>query len=103
MSRLPQDRLPSQIWYLAWNEAAERFSYYGMTSILTLHMVKNLGCGEPGHQRLPVLRLRRLPDPLLGALLSDVLWGRYRTILWLSFGYVAGHAAIALWEGPSAW
>ncbi len=95
-------RLPSQIWYLAWNEAAERFSYYGMTSILTLHMVRNLGLGEnqaiAGYQYFV---FGVYLTPILGALLSDVLWGRYRTILWLSFGYVAGHATIALWEGPA--
>ena len=97
----PAARLPSQIWYLAWNEAAERFSYYGMTSILTLHLVKNLGLGE--HQAISGYQYFVFGvylTPILGALLSDVLWGRYRTILWLSFGYVAGHATIALWEGP---
>ncbi len=97
----PPARLPSQIWFLAWNEAAERFSYYGMTSILTLHMVKNLGLGESqaiaGYQYFV---FGVYLTPILGALVSDLFWGRYRTILWLSFGYVAGHATIALWEGP---
>jgi POT family proton-dependent oligopeptide transporter len=95
-------RLPSQIWFLAWNEAAERFSYYGMTSILTLHMVRNLGLAE--HQAISGYQYFVFAvylTPILGALLSDVLWGRYQTILWLSFGYVAGHATIALWEGPA--
>jgi POT family proton-dependent oligopeptide transporter len=97
----PAARLPTQIWYLAWNEAAERFSYYGMTSILTLHMVKNLGLGE--HQAISGYQYFVFGvylTPILGAILSDVLWGRYRTILWLSFGYVAGHATIAFWDGP---
>jgi proton-dependent oligopeptide transporter, POT family len=97
----PAARLPFQIWYLAWNEAAERFSYYGMTSILTLHMVKNMGLGE--HQAIAGYQYFVFGvylTPILGALLSDVLWGRYKTILWLSFGYVAGHATIAFWEGP---
>ena len=98
----PAARLPFQIWYLAWNEAAERFSYYGMTSILTLHMVKNMGLGE--HQAIAGYQYFVFGvylTPILGALLSDVFWGRYKTILWLSFGYVAGHATIAFWEGPA--
>jgi len=94
-------RLPAAVWYLAWNEAAERYSYYGMTSILTLHMTRNLGLAEnqaiSGYQYFVFAVYL---TPLLGALLSDVLWGRYRTILWLSFGYVAGHAVLAFWEGP---
>jgi POT family proton-dependent oligopeptide transporter len=36
--------------------------------------------------------------PLVGGWLADRFHGRYRVILWLSFGYVLGHAAIALWE-----
>ena len=36
--------------------------------------------------------------PLLGGWIADRFWGRYSTILWISFGYVAGHAALAVWE-----
>jgi POT family proton-dependent oligopeptide transporter len=95
-------RLPPQIWYLAWNEAAERFSYYGMASVLVLHMVRHLGMAE--HQAVGAKNLFNAAvylTPLLGALIADAWWGRYRTILWLSFGYVAGHAVLALWESPA--
>jgi POT family proton-dependent oligopeptide transporter len=34
--------------------------------------------------------------PILGSLISDILWGKYRTILTLSLGYCAGHACLAL-------
>ena len=43
MTAATREPMPRQIWFLAWNEAAERFSYYGMTSILTLYMVRHLG------------------------------------------------------------
>ncbi len=95
-------RLPTAVWFLAWNEAAERFSFYGMGSILALHMVKNLGLAQ--NQAVAGKSLFNAAvylTPLLGALLSDALWGRYRTILWLSFGYVAGHAVLAAWEAPA--
>ncbi len=36
--------------------------------------------------------------PLVGAWLADRFFGRYRVILWLSLGYVFGHASIALFE-----
>jgi len=94
-------RLPAAVWFLAWNEAAERYSYYGMTSILTLHMTRNLRL--PEHQAISGYQFFVFAvylTPLLGALVSDVLLGRYQTILWLSFGYVAGHATLAAWEGP---
>ena len=34
--------------------------------------------------------------PLFGAYVSDRLWGRYRTILWISLFYCAGHGVLAL-------
>lgn len=99
MSATPRDRFPPSIKFLAWNEAAERFSYYGMTSILALYMARNLGIAE--HRAIAgfqVFTAAVYLMPLAGALLADWFWGRYRTILWLSFGYVAGHATLAIWE-----
>ncbi len=96
----PRDRFPPQVWFLAWNEAAERFSYYGMASILALHMVRHLGFREneaiAGYQ---LFTAAVYLTPIAGAILADRLWGRFHTILWLSFGYVAGHAVLAFWEG----
>ncbi len=100
--RAPRERFPPSIKFLAWNEAAERFSYYGMTSILTLYMARHLGLAEnraiAGYQ---IFGTAAYAMPILGAILADQLLGRYRTILWLSFGYVAGHATLAFWDtGP---
>ncbi|HSN90259.1 MAG TPA: POT family MFS transporter [Anaeromyxobacteraceae bacterium] len=98
-ARAPRDRFPSSIKYLAWNEAAERYSYYGMTSILALHMARNLGIPENESEAyFHVFTFGVYFMPVVGAWLADRFWGRYRTILWLSFGYVAGHATLALWE-----
>jgi proton-dependent oligopeptide transporter, POT family len=99
MSATPRDRFPPSIKFLAWNEAAERFSYYGMTSVLALYMARNLGL--PEHRAIAgfqVFTAAVYLMPLAGALLADWVLGRYRTILWLSFGYVAGHATLAVWE-----
>ena len=35
--------MPPGIPYIIGNEAAERFSFYGMRSILTLYIAKHLG------------------------------------------------------------
>src|SRR5512141_2035442 len=98
----PTDRLPPQIKFIALNEAAERFSYYGMSSILTLHMMNRLGLGAATAERnFHLFGFAVYLTPLLGAWIADRFWGRYRTILWLSFGYVAGHATSALWESAA--
>ncbi len=40
--------------------------------------------------------------PLLGAIISDVLWGKYKTIIWISLMYCLGHASLALMDvGPA--
>jgi POT family proton-dependent oligopeptide transporter len=94
-----RQRLPPQIRFIAWNEAAERFSYYGMTSILTAHMVDGLFLSKSGAEtRFHVFVAAVYFAPLLGAFLADRFLGRYRVVLWLSWGYVAGHATIAFFE-----
>lgn len=94
-----RERFPPQIKYIAWNEAAERFSYYGMASILTSHMVDELFLTKSGAEaRYHVFVAAVFFTPLLGAFLADRFFGRYKVVLWLSWGYVAGHAILAAFE-----
>jgi POT family proton-dependent oligopeptide transporter len=96
------DRFPPQIKYLAWNEGCERFSFYGMSSILTIYMVGFLGLREKDAEATFHLFVFAVYlTPLAGAWLADRFLGRYRVILWLSLGYVLGHAAIAFLESDS--
>jgi POT family proton-dependent oligopeptide transporter len=99
------NKLPSGIPYIVGNEAAERFSYYGMRAILVIFMTQYLvnGAGEPdvmpgneaqGYFHLFVSTVYFMP--LLGALLADGLWGKYRTIIILSLIYCLGHFALAI-------
>ncbi|HVP69641.1 MAG TPA: MFS transporter [Anaeromyxobacteraceae bacterium] len=98
MSREPAtDRFPPQIKYLALNEGCERFSFYGMSSILTIYMVSFLGLRDSDAEaNFHLFVFAVYVTPLAGAWLADRFLGRYRVILWLSLGYVFGHAAIAL-------
>jgi proton-dependent oligopeptide transporter, POT family len=95
-----KQRFPPQIKYIVGNEGCERFSFYGMSSILSIFMAKELAFAEQHaeavfHVFVGVLYLMTL----FGGWLSDRVLGRYKTILYLSFGYVAGHATIAAFEG----
>ncbi|NRA64833.1 MAG: POT family MFS transporter [Pseudobacteriovorax sp.] len=105
----PQDTagMPGGIPYIVANEAAERFSYYGMRTILIVFMTKYLldssgnlapmGDDEAkGYYHLFSTAVYFFP--FLGALLSDWLIGKYRTILYLSIVYCAGHIVLALDE-----
>jgi POT family proton-dependent oligopeptide transporter len=93
------DRYPPQVRYIVWNEGAERFSFYGMRSILTVYMASYLGFpGNEAEANYHWFVAACYLTPLVGGWLADRLWGRYRVILWISLGYVAGHALMAAWE-----
>lgn len=102
---LATPRMPPGIPYIVVNEAAERFSFYGMRGILVVFMTKYLldASGQPdlmqeaearGYFHLFVASAYFFP--LLGAIVSDVFLGKYRTILSVSLLYCLGHLALAL-------
>ena len=110
---------PRGLWFLAFTEAWERFSYYGMQSLLVLYMVKYLLL--PGHlERVVAFQaFRQIPlyrgldgqalasaifgtytaavyvTPILGGLLADRLLGRQRTVLLGALTMAAGHFLMA--------
>jgi POT family proton-dependent oligopeptide transporter len=97
--------LPLGIPYIVGNEAAERFSYYGMRAILVVFMTQYMmnSSGQldvmseneaQGYFHLFVSTVYFMP--LFGALLADGLWGKYRTIIFLSLIYCLGHFALAI-------
>ncbi len=101
----PTTSLPPGIPYIVVNEAAERFSYYGMRAILVIFMTQYLmnSAGEldvmseneaQGYFHLFVSAVYFMP--ILGALLADGLIGKYKTILFLSLFYCIGHFALAV-------
>jgi POT family proton-dependent oligopeptide transporter len=94
-------RWPRQINYIVGNEACERFSYYGMRSILAGYItgaVLKGGLGRDADSSTSIIHAFVSANyfmPLFGAWLSDKLIGRYNTILWVSLFYCAGHGVLA--------
>ena len=94
------ERFPPQIKYIIGNEACERFSYYGMLSILTLYLNNVMKMGEAGSKEVVHLFATAVYFlPLVGGWVADRWWGRYKTILYISLFYCLGHGALALFEG----
>lgn len=100
-----EQKMPKSIPYLIGNEFAERFSYYGMKAILVIFMTQYI------MNRNQVLDPMSVADargwyhmfnsanyffPLIGSLIADVFWGKFKTILWLSVVYCLGHLCLAL-------
>ena len=106
-----QTGMPLGILFIVGNELAERFSFYGMKGILTIFMTKHLldstgalaALGE--NEAKGVYHLFTAGAyffPLIGAIIADVYWGKYKTILWISLMYCVGHGALALMDiGPA--
>ncbi len=100
-AKTASDRWPAQIKYIVGNEACERFSYYGMRSILAGYITGEVlkgGLGLDADSSTSIIHAFVAANyfmPLLGAWLSDKLIGRYHTILWVSLFYCAGHGVLA--------
>ncbi|MCO5576274.1 hypothetical protein L7F22_030083 [Adiantum nelumboides] len=63
---------PSSVKYLVWNEFCERFSFYGMKTILALFLLERVRLSET--QATEVVHLFIVAcyaTPMLGAFLSD--------------------------------
>jgi POT family proton-dependent oligopeptide transporter len=93
------NKFPPQIKYIVGNEACERYSYYGMKSILTVFMIQVLLFQESDATfTYHIFSSLCYFFPLMGAFISDRIWGKYNTILYLSLVYCLGHAVLSIWE-----
>ena len=105
-------RMPRSTWFIVSTEACERFSFYGMTSILTVYLqslylhhqvvqsaAMQLEAEAFAKERVHLFNAAVYYLPLLGGFLADKFFGRYRTILGLSLFYCLGHGTLALFEG----
>lgn len=97
--------MPSGIPFIIGSEAAERFSYYGMNSILVIFMTKYLldASGQPDYMTREqasawyhTFQSAVYLLPLAGAVLADAIIGKFWTIISLSIVYCLGHLALAI-------
>ena len=108
---------PRGLWYLAFTEAWERFSFYGMQALLVLYMVKYLLLPGRIEHVIGFDSFRRLYGgldgqalasaifgtytasvyltPIFGGFLADRLLGRRRTVLLGALTMAAGHFLMA--------
>ncbi|OJW67385.1 MAG: MFS transporter [Sphingomonadales bacterium 63-6] len=108
---------PKGLGYLAFTEAWERFSYYGMQTLLVLYMVKHLLLPGQVEQVAGIEQLRALYGgldgqafasaifgtyaasvyltPILGGWLADRVLGKRRTVLFGAITMALGHFLMA--------
>jgi proton-dependent oligopeptide transporter, POT family len=99
--------MPPGVPYIIGNEAAERFNYYGMKSILTVFMAHYIlnqsGALAPMQPNEAYKYTHYFVSgvyylPIVGAIIADGWLGKYRTILWLSIVYCLGSLTLALMD-----
>jgi POT family proton-dependent oligopeptide transporter len=102
-SPLPSKKMPAGIPYILTTETSERFAYYGMSSILVVFMTKNLMSStgtldvmgdESAKAWFHLFTSAVYFMPLIGALISDLWLGKFKTIIWFSIIYCIGFAVL---------
>ncbi|WP_419800402.1 POT family MFS transporter [Mucilaginibacter sp.] len=100
---------PKSIPYIIGNEAAERFSFYGMRSILATFLVAQFfnPTNNPALQTIAEAKANESTHffvslayalPFVGAIVADWFTGKYKIILWVSVIYCFGHLFLALFD-----
>jgi len=96
--------MPPGVPYIIGNEAAERFSYYGMKSVLTVFMAHYIlnqsGVLAPMSENESYMYTHLFVFgvyflPVLGAIMADGVIGKYWTMLSLSIVYCLGNLTLA--------
>jgi POT family proton-dependent oligopeptide transporter len=94
--------MPPGIPFIIANEFAERFCFYGINAILAVYMTQHLHFGQAQATVWQSLfKFGAYFFPLIGAIISDVFWGKYRTIMTLALVYCAGCMVLASGGGPT--
>ncbi len=96
------DRMPRGIPFIVANEFAERFCFYGINAILTVYMTQTLRIGDAEATTFHSLfKSGAYFFPLLGAIVSDVFLGKFKTIIWFSLVYAIGCTVVAFVPGAT--
>ncbi|XP_016655946.1 peptide transporter family 1 isoform X2 [Acyrthosiphon pisum] len=82
---------PKYTWLIVISELCERFTYFGLKSVLILYLTRILQFnGEESTIIYHSFIFHACIMPLPSAILGDSYWGKFKTIMYLSFFYALG-------------
>eukprot|EP00102_Acyrthosiphon_pisum_P018742 XP_016655952.1 PREDICTED: peptide transporter family 2-like isoform X1 [Acyrthosiphon pisum] len=88
-------KYPKCIWLIVLNELCERFTYYGMRTVLVLYLTTILKFnGDDSTIIYHSFVFLAYFMPLPGAILADSYWGKFKTIMCLSAVYALGNIVL---------
>ena len=97
---------PKGVKYIIGNEGCERFSFYGMKSVLQVHItalfvaaaMAETAAEEHAQEMVHLFVAGVYAFPMIGAIVADRWIGKYHTILILSLVYCLGHFVLSIAE-----
>jgi hypothetical protein len=95
-------RYPKVVFLIIANEFCERFSYYGIRTVLYIYLNEFLGINPNTATAIyHAFTMLCYFSPLMGAILADGYIGLYRTILYVSCFYFLGVLVLTLTSIPA--
>ncbi|MEN9684732.1 MAG: hypothetical protein RLZZ28_518, partial [Bacteroidota bacterium] len=106
-SGIKKTGMPKAVPFIIGNEIAERFSFYGLRSIMVTYMAisffnptlnpaltaeADAKANEMSHMFVTLAYFM----PLVGAIMADWFFGKYRVILFVSILYTIGHFVLSI-------
>jgi POT family proton-dependent oligopeptide transporter len=98
-------KMPKAMSYILINEVSERYAFYAMMAILNTFLLKHLSSfsGNPANLSeadatayVSFFQSACYLMPLVGSIISDMFWGKFKTIIIFSIVYCVGFLAITL-------
>lgn len=99
-------RYPRSIPFIIGNEAAERFSFYGMRSILVTFLAAQFyskmfnatDAAAKANASTHFFVALAYTMPFIGGIVADWFTGKYKIILYISMLYCVGHLCLAVFD-----
>jgi len=87
---------PPYMALLLLMELCERFSFYGIRSVLAVYFTQQLGYTQSESTKIyHAYIVACYITPIIGGIIADQYWGKYKTILLLSIVYAAGNGVVS--------
>ncbi|XP_046387929.1 peptide transporter family 1-like isoform X2 [Ischnura elegans] len=92
---------PKSVFFIVLNEFCERFSFYGMRTILSLYLRDVLlFTDDTATVIFHTFVMLCYFTPIFGAMIADSFLGKFRTIFYISILYAIGNIVISVGSAP---
>ena len=92
-----REKFPKHVFLIILNEFCERFSYYGLRTVLIIYLTKFIKINDnTATAYYHAFTMICYFTPVVGAIISDGYIGQFRTIMYISIIYGFGELILSL-------